>query len=76
MKIALAAHRPKKVIVFNRKLGARVPFKKYDVDYDAVIYGSEELAYLLTLHIHYTFCILQEQLETKRRSSDTATLLH
>jgi propionyl-CoA synthetase len=39
--IALAAQ--KKVIVFNRKLGARVPFKKYDVDYDAVIYGSEEV---------------------------------
>ena len=40
--IALASHRPKKVIVFNRKLGARIPFKKYDVDYDALIYGSEE----------------------------------
>ena len=42
--IELAAHRPKKVIVFNRKLGARVPFKKYDVDYDALVYGSEEAA--------------------------------
>ena len=42
--IELATHRPKKVIVFNRKLGARVPFKKYDVDYDALIYGSEETA--------------------------------
>ncbi|OAB25175.1 propionyl-CoA synthetase [Flavobacterium fryxellicola] len=40
--IALANHRPKKVIVFNRKLGARIPFKKYDVDYDALVYGSEE----------------------------------
>src|SRR3970282_2961638 len=40
--IALASHRPKKVIVFSRKLGARVPFKKYDVDYDALVYGSEE----------------------------------
>ena len=40
--IELATHRPKKVIVFNRKLGARVPFKKYDVDYDALVYGSEE----------------------------------
>jgi propionyl-CoA synthetase len=40
--ITLATHRPKKVIVFNRKLGARVPFKKYDVDYDALVYGSEE----------------------------------
>lgn len=41
--IELASHKPKKVIVFNRKLGARVPFKKYDVDYDALIYGSEEI---------------------------------
>ena len=40
--IELASHRPKKVIVFNRKLGARIPFKKYDVDYDALVYGSEE----------------------------------
>ena len=42
--IELASHKPKKVIVFNRKLGARVPFKKYDVDYDALVYGSEETA--------------------------------
>ena len=40
--IDLAGHKPKKVIVFNRKLGARIPFKKYDVDYDALVYGSEE----------------------------------
>lgn len=40
--IELAAYKPKKVIGFNRKLGARVPFKKYDVDYDALVYGSEE----------------------------------
>ncbi len=42
--IVLASHKPKKVIVFNRKLGARIPFKKYDVDYDALVYGSEETA--------------------------------
>jgi propionyl-CoA synthetase len=41
--IALASHKPKKVIIFNRKLGARIPFKKYDVDYDALVYGSEEV---------------------------------
>ncbi|MCF6141749.1 acetate--CoA ligase [Flavobacterium sp. K77] len=40
--IELANQRPKKVIVFNRKLGARIPFKKYDVDYDALVYGSDE----------------------------------
>lgn len=42
--IELTTHKPKKVVVFNRKLGARVPFKKYDVDYDAIVYGSEEVA--------------------------------
>ncbi|WP_395043846.1 acetate--CoA ligase [Flavobacterium sp.] len=42
--IELSSHKPKKVIVFNRKLGARIPFKKYDVDYDALVYGSEEAA--------------------------------
>ena len=42
--IELANHKPEKVIVFNRKLGARVLFKKYDVDYDALVYGSEEAA--------------------------------
>lgn len=42
--IEFASHKPKKVIVFNRKLGARIPFKKYDVDYDALVYGSEETA--------------------------------
>jgi propionyl-CoA synthetase len=40
--IELTNHKPEKVVVFNRKLGARVPFKKYDVDYDALVYGSEE----------------------------------
>ncbi len=40
--IELAQHKPKKVVVLNRKLGARIPFKKYDVDYDALVYGSEE----------------------------------
>ena len=42
--IELANHKPEKVIIFNRKLGARIPFKKYDVDYDALVYGSEEAA--------------------------------
>lgn len=41
--IDLATHKPKRVIIFNRKLGARVPFKKRDVDYDALVYGSEEV---------------------------------
>lgn len=40
--IGLAEHKPDNVVIFNRKLGARVPFKKYDIDYDALVYGSEE----------------------------------
>ena len=42
--IKLATYKPEKVVIFNRKLGAKVPFKKYDVDYDALVYGSEEAA--------------------------------
>lgn len=41
--IELSDHKPKKVIVFNRKLGAKVPFKKYDIDYNALVFGSEEV---------------------------------
>lgn len=40
--IELAEHKPERVIVFNRKLGAKVPFKQYDVDYMALVFGSEE----------------------------------
>jgi len=40
--IEMANHKPQNVVVFNRRLGARVPFKKYDIDYDALIYGSDE----------------------------------
>ena len=39
--IELCTFKPKKVVVLNRKLGAKVPFKKYDIDYDALVYGSE-----------------------------------
>lgn len=41
--IELAQHKPDRVIVFNRKLGAKVPFQNYDVDYGALVYGSEEV---------------------------------
>lgn len=42
--LLLSNHQPEKVIVLNRKLGAKVPFKKYDVDYEALVYGSDEAA--------------------------------
>lgn len=42
--IELAEHKPQNVVILNRKLGAKIPFKKYDVDYDALVYGSEEAA--------------------------------
>ncbi len=40
--IVISEHKPQNVVIFNRKLGARIPFKKYDIDYDALVYGSEE----------------------------------
>ncbi|MCO6176257.1 propionyl-CoA synthetase [Flavobacterium sp. NRK F10] len=40
--LQLAEHKPKKVVILNRKLGAKVPFKKRDVDWEALVYGSEE----------------------------------
>lgn len=40
--IELAEHKPDRVVVFNRKLGAKVPFNNHDVDYGALVYGSEE----------------------------------
>lgn len=50
--IQLAEHKPKKVVVFNRKLGAKVPFKKYDIDYDALVFGSEEAECIPVNSIH------------------------
>lgn len=40
--IEMAEHKPEKVIIFNRKLGAKVPFKPYDLDYIELIYHSKE----------------------------------
>ncbi len=48
----LAEHKPQNVVVFNRKLGARVPFKKYDVDYEALVYGSEEADFVPVRSTH------------------------
>ncbi len=44
--IELSEHKPQNVVIFNRKLGAKIPFKKYDIDYEALIYGSEEADYV------------------------------
>lgn len=40
--IELANHKPEKVVIFNRKLGAKIPFKPYDLDYVELIYNSKE----------------------------------
>lgn len=42
--IEIAEHKPQNVVILNRKLGAKIPFKKYDIDYDALVYGSDEVA--------------------------------
>ena len=55
--IEAAEYKPEKVIILNRKLGARVPFKKYDVDYGALVYGSEE-ADCVPVESHHPLYIL------------------
>src|SRR5690606_38162197 len=35
-------HKPDEVILFNRKLGAKIPAKHYDIDYGTLVYESEE----------------------------------
>ncbi len=41
--IEMASHKPEKVIIFNRKLGAKIPFQEYDVDYEKLVSQSEEV---------------------------------
>lgn len=50
--IELATHKPQNVVILNRKLGAKIPFKKYDIDYDALIYGSEEVSCVPVISTH------------------------
>ena len=40
--VELAEHKPDRVIVFNRKLGAKIPAQHYDIDYGTLVYESEE----------------------------------
>ncbi len=61
------------LVILNRKLGARIPFKKYDIDYDALVYGSEEADCVSVksthpLYILYTSGKLQEN---QRELSET-----
>jgi len=37
-------HKPKDVIIFDRKLGVNIPHKSYDIDYDALVSRSEPVA--------------------------------
>jgi acyl-coenzyme A synthetase/AMP-(fatty) acid ligase len=37
----LAQHQPEKVVIFNRKLGALMPSKPYDVDFEELVSQSE-----------------------------------
>jgi hypothetical protein len=68
--IAIAFAPTKKSNRFHRKLGARIPFKKYDVDYDALVYGSEETPFPVNsnhpLYILYTSELLENQRNCKR----------
>lgn len=57
--IDLAEYKPEKVIIFNRKLGAKIPFREYDADYDTLVNSSAEAGYEILnsnhpLYILYT----------------------
>ena len=39
--IALAKHKPEKVVIFDRKLGVSIPKKDYDVDYTQLVDNSQ-----------------------------------
>lgn len=57
--IDLAEHKPEKVIIYNRKLGAKIPFREYDVDYETLVNSSAEAGYEILnsnhpLYILYT----------------------
>ncbi len=57
--IDLAEHKPEKVIIFNRKLGAKIPFREYDEDYETLVNSSAETGYEILnsnhpLYILYT----------------------
>jgi propionyl-CoA synthetase len=55
--LGLSKHKPKIVVILNRKLGAKVPFKKYDVDYDALVYGSEPAACVVLKSTHPSYIL-------------------
>uniref|UniRef100_UPI0040492FED AMP-binding protein n=1 Tax=Flavobacterium sp. TaxID=239 RepID=UPI0040492FED len=55
--LELSKHKPKKVVILNRKLGAKVPFKKYDIDYDALVYGSEPAACVALKSTHPSYIL-------------------
>lgn len=57
--IDLSEHKPKKVIIYNRKLGAKIPFREYDADYETLVNSSAEAGYEILnsnhpLYILYT----------------------
>ncbi len=39
--IEQSAHKPEHVVIYDRKLGVDIPYKPYDVDYDALVAKSE-----------------------------------
>ncbi len=50
--IEMASHKPEKVIIFNRKLGAKIPFQDYDVDYEKLVDQSDEAACVPVVATH------------------------
>lgn len=50
--IEISTHKPDRVIVFNRKLGAKIPAQHYDIDYGSLVYDAPEAECVPVLSTH------------------------
>ncbi|PID68103.1 MAG: acetate--CoA ligase [Flavobacteriia bacterium] len=55
--INTAEHKPEKVILYNRKLGAIVPKKSYDVDYEELVSQAEPETYIPVESSHPSYIL-------------------
>ncbi len=53
--IDLSSHKPEKVIVYNRNLGADKPEKDYDVDYEELVKDAEPATYVPVASTHPSY---------------------
>ena len=55
--IELASHKPQNVIVFNRKLGAKLPLCDIDLDYETIVNKSKEVGCIPVSSSHPSYIL-------------------